>query len=970
MAEQQRALLLTDIVDSTGITERLGETAASALWAAHDRAARDLLRQWHGREIDKSDGFLLLFEQVADAAGFALAYHRVIATLEEPLRARAGIHVGPLIERHSTPLDIERGAKPIEVDGIAKPIAGRLMMLALPRQTLLSADAATALGIGRFQLCHHGPWRVRGVETPIDVFEVGDETAPFVPPRDTDKAYRVVLQGDLWVPLREMRHTLPAERDRFVGRAADLRSLQQRRREGSRLISLLGIGGTGKTRLAQRFGWTWLGDFPGGVWFCDLTQARGLEGLVHAVAQGLDVPLGGGDPVGQLGDAIAGRGECLVILDNFEQLVAHAEATLGRWLDRANQARFLVTTREVLGIVGEVLLTLAPLDASEAASLFIQRAEAVQSGSAAGAEHAEAIARLVKLLDGLPLAIELAAARVRVFTPALLVVRMSERFRLLTSRGGRVDRQATLRATLDWSWELLSEAERATLGQLSVFRGGFTLEAIAATVDTSPTDDTMDAVDITQSLVDKSLIWRSAPARFDMLASVQEYAAAQLAAPGRFAGSGPDGLRAAEQRHGRYFGFSPDVDDGPEPVTGELDNFVAACERAIVRSDAAIAVATLERGWKALALRGPFDTGYALAIRARALEGLDAGQRIAIERVAGQSRLQTRQQAEARAHFEAGLSICQDHGLRSSEGWLLHSLAELDMYAGDMTAAAAGFEAALALARELGDRPLECTAMNGRGTYHQHLGQMAAARRDYSAALVIARSLGARRLESGCLGNLGQVYANLGELESAGRFYDEAIVLMRERGDRQWEGNTLCNLGLLYQTQGRIAEALACLVEALQIAQQLGYVRLESVVLCNIGLLHEAGRDWSAAETAYRGALDIARRLADKRSQGQFLNYLGACCGRQSRFDEARECLDRGTELLTEVSDRISLTLIQCSRAEVESLAGNEAACRQALAAAHRVAETITVAPDSELGIALARATAAASAVRACTATD
>ena len=123
-------------------------------------------------------------------------------------------------------------------------------------------------------------------------------------------------------------------------------------------MSVLGLGGTGKTRLVARFAWDSLGQFPGGAWFCDLSQARSLDGIVHAVAQGLDLPLGKDDPVTQLGHAIAGRGQCLVILDNFEQVARHAEETLGRWLNRASNARFLVTTREVLGLAGEEVLAL------------------------------------------------------------------------------------------------------------------------------------------------------------------------------------------------------------------------------------------------------------------------------------------------------------------------------------------------------------------------------------------------------------------------------------------------------------------------------------------------------------------------------------------------------------------------------------------------------------------------------------
>ena len=305
-------------------------------------------------------------------------------------------------------------------------------------------------------------------------------------------------QGELWLPVREIRHSLPAERDAFVGRAEALAELSRQIQSGARLVSVLGIGGTGKTRLVTRYGRSWLGEFPGGVWFCDLAPARSLDGIVSAVAQGLDVPLGRDDPVVQLGHAIAGRGPCLVILDNFEQVARHAAQTLGHWLDRADQARFVVTTREVLGLAGEEVLALPPLPPADGAALFVQRAEAAKPDFQPNAEDQAAIAPLVALLDGLPLAIELAAARVRVMPPRMLLARMSERFKLLASKGGRLDRQSTLRAAFDWSWDLLPTAEKAALAQLSVFEGGFTLEAAEGVLDLSGYDDAPWTVDVVQ----------------------------------------------------------------------------------------------------------------------------------------------------------------------------------------------------------------------------------------------------------------------------------------------------------------------------------------------------------------------------------------------------------------------------------------------------------------------------------------
>ena len=254
------------------------------------------------------------------------------------------------------------------------------MSIAGGGQTLLSEEARAVLGALPLRVQSHGHWLLHGIAQPIELFEIADDDVPFTAPADGAKAYRVIRQGDLWQPLRELRHSIPAERDSFVGRQESLELLANKLSSGARLVSVLGMGGVGKTRLVMRFAWTRRADCPGGVWFCDLSQARAIDGILFAVAQGLEVPLGQADPVVQLGQAIAGRGRCLVVLDNFEQVAKHAEETLGRWLERAPLAQFIVTTREVLGIVGEEIVAVPPLDHDDAVELFLRRANSARQG--------------------------------------------------------------------------------------------------------------------------------------------------------------------------------------------------------------------------------------------------------------------------------------------------------------------------------------------------------------------------------------------------------------------------------------------------------------------------------------------------------------------------------------------------------------------------------------------------------------
>ena len=962
------ALLVTDVVDSTRLTEALGDAAMAGLWIAHDRIARDLLPTWRGREIDKTDGMLLLFDEVGDAVGYALAYHRALAVRGLPFKARAGIHVGPVGLRPNPADDVARGAKPVEVDGLALPIAARVMSVALGAQTLLSADARLALGVAPLspqvpdrplRVLSHGHWRMHGVNEPIELFEVGeasgeDHPAPFTAPPDSAKVYRVVRQHELWLPVREVRHSVPAERDSFVGRQLPLQLLAAKLDAGARLVSVLGMGGTGKTRLVTRFAWTQLGDHPGGVWFCDLSQARTVDGIFFAVAQGLDVPLGKTDPVVQLAHAIAGRGKCLLILDNFEQVARHAEETLGRWLERAPLAQFLVTTREVLGIVGEETLALAPLPSDDAVALFLRRAAAARSGYAPGADDLAVIAKLVQVLDGLPLAIELAAARVRVMAPRALMERMHERFSVLMSRAGRHDRQATLRAAFDWSWDLLSDPEKAALAQLSVFEGGFDLVSAEAVLRLPSEQAPPWTTDLVQELVDKSFVRQVGDERFDLLESVRAYAAEHLATAGRFPGSGADAAAAAQQRHWSYFAA---LDESAAAAHGciEANNLVLACRRALASSDVPNAVGTLRGAWAALRLRGPLRVGAELASQVSAMPGLDAGQQAEVECVAGSALDRLGEVARARQHFETGLTRADEAGNRNCKARLLMQLASQRRAAGDVPGAQASLTQALAMAHELADRSLESMAFNALGNHAHHQGLLDVARDHYQSALDLARQNGDRRMEGGLLGNLGSLHHDHGRLDDARAHYDMALALAREVGDRVWEGNSRCNLGLLHHEQGRSAQALTQFEAALRTAREVGHVRLECTVLCNLGIALEAQGEWHDAQTHYVDAVKGAGELGDPRLEGQFRGSLGLLLVKQGRVAEGRECLEIGEGLLRESSDRLSLALLLCARAEAEHLAGEPGTALRVLLDAKALAAQADVGEASELGQALAR---------------
>ncbi len=906
-----RALLQTDIVDSTRLAERLGDEAMSALWAAQDRAARDLLQRWRGIEIDKSDGFLLMFDEVADAVGYALAYRGALATLSEPLLARTGVHVGPVIIRKNAPDDVRRGAKPLELDGIAKAVAARVMSIALGGQTLLTPEARAALGNTERRVQSHGHWRLKGIEAPIELFEVGDDDAPFMPPPDSTKAYRVVQRQGLWLPVREVRHSLPAERDLFVGRREALLELARRfDAEGTRLVSVLGTGGTGKTRFVQRFAWTWLGDYPGGVWFCDLSQATSLDGIVHSVGLGLDVPLSGADPVTQLGNAIAGRGACLVILDNFEQVASLAAATLGQWLDRAGEATFLVTTREVLGIPGEEVMSLAPLDEAEGVALFRARA-AAGTRVQASPEVAQALVSLVKLLDGLPLAIELAAARAHAMSIPTLLSRMKDRFKLLRSSGNRSDRHSTLRAAIDWSWGLLSQAEKLALAELSVFEGGFTLGSAEAVLDLSSCHPSAWIPNVVQSLADKSLVQVTAVDRFGLLTSVQTYAAEQLILFSQHLDLGNALVLSSFGRHWRYFGALSEIDIITNRCA-ESENLVIACRRATQAGDIDGAVKTLATAWVALKLKGPYGIAIDLARDVLAISSLEIAQAANANWVAGCAYNMHGDMIEAQERFNSGLGFANISGDRLAQVRIHCAIGDQLINMGRLDEAQYHLVSALSGANELGIASLQCQAMNAMGAVLAGASRGDEAMAMLQRALHIARQAADVRWEAGILGNLGNLSLTNGAVGDARDYFELAVAASRHVGDRRWEGNNRCNLGMALFEQGRLSEAMVELRLSQTIAVELGHMRLQATALCNISLVLEAQLNLDSAIEYCEKAVQIVNLLGDPLAEGQYRGYLGLMYAKTFRCVDSSSSFLIGQRLLEGIDADESLALLMC----------------------------------------------------------
>ena len=965
------ALVFTDLQDSTSLVEHLGDAAAAQVWADHDRCGRALLALHGGREIDHTDGFFAVFDAAAQAARFALGYQAALDALG--LAARVGLHVGEVSLRTNDAADVARGAKPVEVEGVAKPLAARVMAHARGGQILLTLAARAALGDDLPEgaaLRGHGHYRLKGIVEPAELFELGAEAGcAFEPPPDSEKVYRVVRGGDgLWQPMREVRHNLAAERDTFVGRGAELAALARKIDAGARIVSVLGAGGSGKTRFVHRYAWSWLGDWPGGVVFCDLSEARGRDGILSAVAVALEVPLSAGDASQQLGHAIAARGRCLIVLDNFEQVLEHAGATLGAWAGRAADAVFVVTTRERLHLQGEEVFPLEPLPlGGDAIDLFVERARAQMPAFALDAGNREAVARIVALLDGLPLAIELAAARVRVLAPAQIVERLRDRFALLAGARGAAARQATLKAAIDWSWDLLAPWEQAAFAQCSVFEGGFTLAAAEAVLDLSAWPDAPPALDAVQALLDKSLLrsWLPAAERrlaideiyFGMYVSLHEYAAARL--------EQGNARAAAEHRHGRCFAHYGS-DAAVEALYGadgvrrrgalalELDNLMAACSRALAAADAAVALPTLRAAWEVLDLQGPLSAAAPLAARLLALPGLDAAQRTRALLLAAWIELRRGRPAGARPSLVEALALARDAGDAHLEALARSSLGRVLRDDGDAHEALVHYEAALAAHRALGRRRAEGAALCGLGALHESQGRVAQALALYQQALAIQRELGNRTDEANAHNLIAVVLAQQGRLADARPHFEASVALARELGDRVAEGEAVNNLGSLHGDEGRPEQAEAAYLQALAIHREVGNRRFEGYALGDLGRMYADPGRWSEARDFLAQALAIARETGERRFEGATLRSLAELALAQGRDDEAAVTYADAERVLRGVGDRHYLALVLCGRGEIECRGGRADTARALHGEAQAIAESLQAGPDSLIGKAIA----------------
>jgi predicted ATPase len=740
--------LFTDIEGSTRLLRELGGAYADAL-ADHRRLVREAFNRYNGFEVGtEGDAFFVVFRSPKDAVRAASDAQSALEP--GPVRVRMGLHTGEPV--------ISEG----DYVGLDVHLAARIAACGHGGQVVLSAGTRSLLA-DSFPLLDLGEHRLKDFDDPVHLFQLGNGRFP---------------------PLRTISNTnLPRPASSFVGRQREVGEILSLLRDGARLLTMTGPGGTGKTRLAIEAASEMVPECKAGVFWVGLAPLREPALVSETIGQTLGAKDG-------LSAHIAER-EMLLLLDNFEQVV-DAAPHLTSLLGACPNLRMLVTSRERLRVQGEVEYAVPPLAESEAVQLFCSRSQLKAD---------ETIAELCRRLDDLPLAVELAAARTSVLSPVQVLERLSKRLDLL--KGGRdVDpRQATLRATIEWSYDLLSDEEKALFARLAAFAGGCTLDSAEEVAGAD--------LDVLQSLVDKSLV-RHTQDRFWMLETVREYALERLEAS--------DDADQMWRRHADHFlALAEEAEpyvleesrEWLDRLELEHDNLRAALDRLEASGD----------GERAMRLAGAVSLFW--SSRGHLAEGR--------RRLEGALRGEPPTAARAKA---------------------LDGAAELAVYGGDPVTAKAYANEALAIHRKLGDAWGAAYSMILLGHVAADEGDPSEAQRLFEASARAFGELGDQHQALWATRLLAWSYDALGDRQRARLLHEENLRRARAAGNLPIVATTLGALASYATDEGRAADAASLAREAISLSQELGDSAGTAIELCRC-----------AGAVALRGEATTAARL-------------------------------------------------------------------------------------------------------------
>lgn len=698
------------------------------------------------------------------------------------------------------------------------------------------------------------------------------------------------------------RTNIQAQADLFVGRERTLTKLRRTLRDGGRVVCLHGPEGVGKTRAALRYGSLYLNDFllrgGAGIWTVQLEDARDADSFLRAMNEALNFAIPADHhqtPVLAVGQMLAQQGRRLVILNDCDHIADAVKDAVEQWGEACPQVQFLISARSPLGILDEVDISVTPLRVppkdkpttdtiavAESTILFVERAREVIRGYTPSDRDYAAISTIVRQLGGLPLAIELAAARVATLTPPELLERLPRKVDLLKKskhKSAHKTKRTALSGTIEWSWNLLRDWERDTLAQASVFRGGFDEAAAVHVIDLSDHIDAPTIDDALQSLVVKSLLkvgrvdQAGHDLRYSHYPSVRDFAEDHLRKGGH---------SRAYDRHARYFietgaALAARVDErggqaARRMLEVDADNLLMVCRRALASEpvtkhaiDQALEVLlALE---PVLSTRGPFAVHLELLTRA-----LEPAEIVGVDPL-----------LRARARESRGRAL-------RARGEMGDSLADLNT--------------ALELARECGDLVVEGRALANIGTHYLDTGNTADAASYYRDGLVKLREANATVIVGRAVAHFGLLHQQEGRLDEAHRCFDEGLEVHRRVGDKRWEGITRGYFGALLLEKGRVDDARRELLRALQIHRAVKNRRYEGRVLALLGQLEFDQRRLEPARHHLEKALVLHREVLDRRGEGVALMRLGDVALDSGRLELAKERFESALVVHREVGNR------------------------------------------------------------------
>jgi predicted ATPase/class 3 adenylate cyclase len=884
--------LFTDIEGSTRLWEQHPEPMRAAL-ARHDVLAEALIDQHAGTLVKsrgEGDSLFAVFARPTDALAAAGALQQALVAepwpVETPLRVRLALHTGEADQRGG------------DFYGAAVNRCARLRAVGHGGQVLLSqatADPVREHLPAGTSLRDLGSHRLKDLQQPERIFQLLHPALPadFPPLRS----------------LEAFAHNLPRQLTTFIGREPQMAEVKQLLATTS-LLTLTGSGGCGKTRLALQVAAELLEEYADGVWLVELAALADPALLPQTVAAALGLREEPNRPLtATLVDYLRPK-SLLLVLDNCEHLLTACAQLADTLLRAAPHLRVLASSREGLGIAGELTYrvpslslpdprSLPPVERLaeyEAVSLFLDRARFSRPGFSLTPQNAAAVAQICQRLDGIPLAIELAAARVRALPVEQIAARLDDRFRLLTG-GSRtaLPRQQTLRALIDWSYNLLSEGEQTLLRRLSVFSGGWTLGGAEA-VGAGAVVAAWEVLDLLTSLVDKSLVAydeQGGEGRYRLLETVRQYARDRLLEAGEAA--------AVRTRHLEFFLNWAEQGPGHERLEAEHDNLRAALGWSGAQGQGEAGLRLGGALWGFWEMRGYWREAREYVAGLLALPGAEArtaARALALQR-GGWLAWRQGDYGTARALLEESLAISREHGDKRDIAKSLTGLGNVAHDQGDYGTAQALLEESLTIFREIGDKWSIARSLASLGRVAGDQGDYGTARALIEESLAIFRESGDKAGISWSLLGLGSVALSQGDSGAARVLLEESLAIFRERGHKLGIAWSLTILGNVARNEGDAGAARALFEESLAIFREVWDKQGIAKSLCGLGIVVRDQGDLGAARVLIEESLVIFRELGDKEGIAYNLEGLAAVAVAQAQSERAA-CLFGAAEALRE----------------------------------------------------------------------